>query len=582
MPAINWDDAKLGDAIDDKTPLGHAQWQRARTMRDKIFAQRRVLATSVSTQTLAPIHLDRALRAFAPTPNNVVTPAIAAQLLDDLITNTRRDQALQLHATVRLCVKSCKRLQLSEDAMRQVCALIVRKYTQARLAGGEAVGAVAAQSIGEPTTQMTLNHFHQAGIDSTLTFGVPRFKALIDLSHCVGAMSLSLASDCAHDRARATTFANSLVHTRLVDVVETTTLVFESDSVPDRTTVSNDERIVRLDALVLAEWHAGHKLGRWVARMHLHRERMARSALTPPEVIDKLSHGLGFASRGVHICCSETNALEWVVRVRLVDDDDKLALQRVHAELLESTLCGVRRISRTSCHEAQVSTAPGVVETQYMVHTNGMSVTSLAHCPHIDVYSTLLNDVHETLANFGLEAAAAVLFREIQLTITADGTHIDPRHMALVVDTMTFRGDLTSFTRHGINRVNQGPLLRASFEETVDVLSDAAQFNESDSGCGVTQSVIFGQTASVGSGMCSVRVNEVPRVEAPKPSSMMRKSRVRKLDAPSIAAPPRLEYVDTCTWKLSGNGERADEKSQTSGGGYRPPSPSRGGTGRSV
>ena len=45
------------------------------------------------------------------------------------------------------------------------------------------VGALAAQSIGEPATQMTLNTFHFAGIaEFNITLGVPRLKELIDAS----------------------------------------------------------------------------------------------------------------------------------------------------------------------------------------------------------------------------------------------------------------------------------------------------------------------------------------------------------------------------------------------------------------
>ena len=49
---------------------------------------------------------------------------------------------------------------------------------------GEMVGIIAAQSIGEPTTQLTLNTFHFAGVasKSNVTRGVPRIEEILSLS----------------------------------------------------------------------------------------------------------------------------------------------------------------------------------------------------------------------------------------------------------------------------------------------------------------------------------------------------------------------------------------------------------------
>jgi DNA-directed RNA polymerase III subunit RPC1 len=59
--------------------------------------------------------------------------------------------------------------------------LVWEKYLRAQIQAGEAVGAVAAQSIGEPGTQMTLKTFHFAGVASmNVTLGVPRIKEIIN------------------------------------------------------------------------------------------------------------------------------------------------------------------------------------------------------------------------------------------------------------------------------------------------------------------------------------------------------------------------------------------------------------------
>lgn len=61
---------------------------------------------------------------------------------------------------------------------------------------GEAVGAIAAQSIGEPTTQMTLNTFHFAGVsDRNVTLGVPRLQEILDASTRIKTPSCIIIKD---------------------------------------------------------------------------------------------------------------------------------------------------------------------------------------------------------------------------------------------------------------------------------------------------------------------------------------------------------------------------------------------------
>ena len=60
------------------------------------------------------------------------------------------------------------------------------KFLRAKMEPGSAVGALCAQSIGEPGTQMTLKTFHFAGVASmNITLGVPRIKEIINASKSI-------------------------------------------------------------------------------------------------------------------------------------------------------------------------------------------------------------------------------------------------------------------------------------------------------------------------------------------------------------------------------------------------------------
>ena len=88
------------------------------------------------------------------------------------------------------------------------------------------------------------------------------------------------------------------------------------------------------------------------------------------------------------------------------------------------------------------------------------------------------------------------------------GSYVNYRHMAILCEVMTYRGHLMAITRHGINRVETGPLMRCSFEETVDILLEAAAFAERDGMRGVSENIMLGQFSNIGTGAFTLLLNE--------------------------------------------------------------------------
>jgi DNA-directed RNA polymerase II subunit RPB1 len=100
---------------------------------------------------------------------------------------------IRLHLSSK---KICKMHCLTRNGFVAVVELIKAKFTQALINPGEAIGAIAAQCVGEPTTQMTLNTFHSAGIKaSNVTLGVPRLQELVEVSKNMKTTSLKIYLD---------------------------------------------------------------------------------------------------------------------------------------------------------------------------------------------------------------------------------------------------------------------------------------------------------------------------------------------------------------------------------------------------
>lgn len=109
--------------------------------------------------------------------------------------------------------------EIDEKALQKIVEGIIKGRNKNRAKAGERVGVIAAQSLGEPGTQMTLRTFHYAGVASTVN---PLDKMISDQSgvRTIYTMSLALGDDYRFDRSRAEGLLHGLYRTRLGDVCD--------------------------------------------------------------------------------------------------------------------------------------------------------------------------------------------------------------------------------------------------------------------------------------------------------------------------------------------------------------------------
>jgi DNA-directed RNA polymerase II subunit RPB1 len=271
----------------------------------------------------------------------------------------------------------------------------------------------------------------------------------------------------------------------------------------------------------------------------------------------------------MYIVASEANSVEWWVRVRVMDirgamgdafiDDAHIQTRErgvVHRRVLalidSLNIVGHCNIQLAMTSEMDVwdeTACRHVKET--VIQVRGNVLDSIGGLGEIDWCNCTSNDINEVNVVLGIEAATAVLFAELRETISSD-TYVDPRHIMLITDTMTHNGFIMPINRHGLEKTTSGPLARCSFEETVEVLKDAAIFGEVDRVTNaITSSVIIGQEASIGTGSFGVYLSDdsLP-LNATKSShaSKMTKTTVRRARCVAASYPESLEYVDVRDW----------------------------------
>lgn len=143
----------------------------------------------------------------------------------------------------------------------------------------------------------------------------------------------------------------------------------------------------------------------------------------------------------------------------------------------------ISKVTFTKYDDEKINLNTGAREKErncWVIETDGVALQKVLGFEGINFKRTHSNDIIEILKVLGIEAVRLSLINELRFVLSSYGIYVNYRHLSTLCDVMTQRGILTAITRHGINRVDSGPLRKCSFEETVEILLEAAVFSEID------------------------------------------------------------------------------------------------------
>ncbi len=463
---------------------------------------------------------------------------VVIQGSDRLSTEAQENATLLFKAMLRQALASKRVLgeyRLNRDAFNYVIGEVETRFRQALVAPGEMVGAIAAQSMGEPATQMTLNTFHMAGHSAkNVTQGVPRLKEIINVAATVqmSGMTVWLQDEFAFDEAKANELVNLFEYTRIVDLAQAVEVHYDPDV--RNCVIEEDRRIINTFWMTEEDRLNAEAYSPWLIRIVLSYKAMAAKQFKTEDLARILERSIpqnpddvnkvlvipltdGDARVALHIRVPTLAANKDAAGEDgddLIDEDADLEYVKELQDLIvnDIKLCGITNITKIFVSKEKVpyyDAATGLLvksdaeETRYL-ETEGTNLLEVMTRPEVKASMCYSNFTPEIFRVLGIEAARAALLKELRAVIEADGSYISYRHLAMLVDIMTFRGGLMSITRHGFNRIETGPLMRSTFEESVEILFDAASFAETDHIRGVSERIIMGQLAQVGTGCFDV------------------------------------------------------------------------------
>ena len=473
---------------------------------------------------LDPLHILREVRALVERLTVVRgTDKVSVEMQSNAVT------MFSIH--VRACFAArcvLEEYHFTREAFDWTIGEVEAKFNASIVNAGEMCGILAAQSIGEPATQMTLNTFHYAGVSSkNVTLGVPRLREIINVAVNIKTPSLTVYLEpvTASNREWAKTIQTELAHTTLRTVTAKTEIIY--DPTPDTTVIEEDKEFVdAFFAIPDDEVTANlHRQSPWLLRLELDRAKMLDRKLEMSYVASRIADAF---STDLFVIWSEDNSEKLIIRCRSLtpknekDDEEEIQieedqfLRQIENTMLNNiTLRGVEGIRRVFMMERPKTTLlkSGVFagksdsELEWTLETDGINLKKVMCIDGVDYKRTYSNNCVEIFQTLGIEAGRAALLTELRNVIEFDGSYVNYRHLALLCDLMTSRGTLMAITRHGINRADTGALMRSSFEETVEILAEAAMMGSKDDCHGIAENVLFGQMAPMGTGSFSVELD---------------------------------------------------------------------------
>ncbi len=347
---------------------------------------------------------------------------------------------------------------VTDEEFAEILRLVEGEFRSTRIEPLEAVGVIAAQSIGEPGTQMTMRTFHYAGVaEINVTLGLPRLIEIMDARRepSTPTMTVHLSDEYNNDRDKA----------RMVSwQIEAAPLHEFGDIITD---MENMQVQVKLNKAVCDK----RKISVDVV------------SETAPRKIRERRHYRDFEA--------EANIDEAIITFTPKDRESYQNLFQLAEHVRNVIVQGIDDIERVVVRKES---------GEYILYTEGSNLKDVFEVAGVDTTRTRTNNISEISQVLGIEAARNAIIAEALSTLGEQGIRVDVRHIMLVSDMMCMDGEVKQIGRHGIAGEKESVLSRAAFEVTVNHLLDAAVANEVDELNGVTENVIVGQPIQLGTG----------------------------------------------------------------------------------
>lgn len=510
-------------SAEDVNPFLAAPVDQVQDLVDDIITDRDMLVKSVfrfrkNDVLQAPVHMKRLVEKYSNpySTKSDLTPAYIVAEIQKFVTEFPGNKVF--HCLLRFYLapkKVIMNYRMTQSLFDELMRDVRFRYMKSLVHSGEMVGAVAAQSIGEPTTQLTLNTFHSAGTaKANATSGVPRIEELLSASANPKRPGNTIYLEPSIAMTENTTISKmkEIQKTMFRDIVKNVRIYYDPFPLSSNSVVQEDAELLELyEAFAIN--NANECASPWIMRIELNDLEMEARGVNDLTLIQtKLENNS--ALRIVKCLHSDPSAKKLVLRLTFEEGAVKtpVHLRFLEDKVLDTVLTGIDGISRVHLrllkkeviYDDKVGGYTPV--KQYVLDADGTNMYDLMTFSGVDATRTFSNDIHEINEVFGIEAVRLALYEEFNEVFEME--KVNYHHLATLVDTMTYQGRIVAINRFGMPHIQNGTLAQSSFEETAKIMFNAAVEANFDPMKGVSANIMFGQKPPCGTGLVDILMDE--------------------------------------------------------------------------
>jgi DNA-directed RNA polymerase subunit A" len=346
--------------------------------------------------------------------------------------------------------------KISDSKVKKIMELVYEEYKNSLAEPGESVGLVAAESIGEPSTQMTLNTFHFAGVsEMNVTTGLPRIIEVLDGRAEISTKMMQIYLKSPYSEGKdIKKIAESIKETTLKEYIKETSI-----------DIAESQMMLSLD-----------------------EDKLSRVGMKPATIIKVLEKAF---AKGYSFKPSKENENVLIIK-STSKEDDLNNIYKLKEKLQEIYVNGIKGIKQV---------LPVRKGEEYIVVTSGSNLKDVFKLEFVNPDKTITNDIFEIEKILGVEAARQAIIDEVAKVIDEQGLNVDLRHIMLVSDIMTTSATVLGVNRYGIVKEKPSVLARASFETPIKHIINASISGETDYLRSVIENVMINQVVPVGTGL---------------------------------------------------------------------------------
>ena len=393
---------------------------------------------------------------------------------------------------------------------------IINEFTNSLVEPGEMVGSLGAQHIGEPSTQMTLNTFHSTGSGVVGMQGVPRLREIISITkkNKTPTMEIYLTN---------TEYKNALITKSFISFITLSKIITNYSVIFDSSdNLGKKDNVSNIFNLNISSNDSSYSNLPFIMKLELDKTKLVQNTLTLFDIktsfitfwknnftnLKLVKRNLKDTISNIVNCgimTNNNNNENLIIHIRFnmkvysfnyLDQFKNIILEEFIIKGIDNISTVYNPIERQIIkfrEDGSVNTT-----TEHILNTEGINMIDIRNIKGIDLNRTYCNSIHIIYQLYGIEAARNCLIKELTTVFISSGNDVNYHHLSLLVDLITHSGILISIDRHGLVKLDNDPLSKASFEKTVDILLQAAVYNDVDTVQSVSSRIMCGRTFNGG------------------------------------------------------------------------------------